>query len=428
MIKDGDYIIVERDKMGISSLPNGCGIRVVNGEIVDGEHGAGAIILYVTQEHLESGYVKPMETMKMIKTVKEMARDELVKKMKDRMGTATVPVTDEFNELFKPPEPVVKAKPEQPDDTYQLFSDLYGFEPTDGPDFWCKTYPRTDWTEDDQLFIPSLEKFKHFVIDRKVLSREVRALECGLKVLVVGPPGSGKTTSQEFICAKAGQPYLRINGRGDMESDELLGKPWVKGGAMTFELAEFPKAFAAGWFITIDEPWKLPSSIHMTLQRPYEKDGILQLDGMPGTLAEKQIKPMPSTKLVLCDNVVGTGDGASKYGATMIQDGSTLNRIDVVIKMDYLSHSQEVEMLEKMHPDLTSAAAEKMIRFASLIRTGYEQDELSAALSPRNLDAWGRLTVAMDSVRAAFESTILERYAEESERSAVEEHYRNVFG
>jgi len=38
------------------------------------------------------------------------------------------------------------------------------------------------------------------------------------------------------------------------------------------------------------------------------------------------------------------------------------------------------------------------------------------------------MAVLMQDIRAGFEATVLERYAEDSERAAVEEHYRNVFG
>lgn len=425
-IPDGDYILVSPSSCGISALPPGCGIRVVGGEIVDGEHGAGSVALFVSKVHLDAGFIKPMEKV-MSKTPTELARDEIVARMKARMGTAK-PAFEKYEEeeiVEAAPEPV--AVPEKPAGNWELYSKLFRGEP-DGLDFWIPVYKDEDWDEEDRAFIPDINKFNNFIINHSVCSREMRALVHGLKVLVVGPSGSGKTTLQEFICAKLRQPYLRINGRQDMESDTLLGKPWVKAGAMEFLLGELPKALQKGWFIAFDEPWKTPAGIQMALQRMYERDGILQLDDMPGTLSEKQIKPLPSSKFVLCDNVVGTGDGAGKYGATMIQDGSTLNRIDVVLKLNYLPPTQEVEMLQKMHPSLHNPTVEKMVRLGQLIRVGYEQDELSAALSPRNLDAWGMMAVAMDDTRAAFESTILGRYAEDSERAAVEEHYRNVFG
>jgi MoxR-like ATPase len=284
------------------------------------------------------------------------------------------------------------------------------------------------WAEEDKAYIPSKVKFNTFVVPKEQLEMEMLALRNNLKVLVVGPSGSGKTTLQEYIAAHINQPYLRINGRGDMESDSLLGKPWVSGGSMTYEMGELPKAMKAGWFVAFDEPWKTPSSIQMALQRMYEKDGILQLDDMPGSLADKQVVPDSRFRIVLADNVVGTGDNLDKYGATMIQDGSTLNRMDVVIKLGYLSSTEEVEMVCGMHPWINEMEARRMVQMFALLRKGYETGELSVAASPRNLYAWGAMAKSLGSMTKGFVATMLNRYAAEDEREAVHLHYSNVFG
>jgi MoxR-like ATPase len=364
------------------------------------------------------------------KSPKDMARDALIERMRLKVGTATSsePTFDELFDALVSSGPFATVPAPVALDGQVLYSTLFGVLPPTGEDFLVQTYEDGSWDEEDQGFIPNKAEFSTFVVDHKILSVELRALQANLKCLIVGPTGSGKTTLQKFICAMIRQPYLRINGRQDMESDTLLGKPWVSSGTMEYLLGELPKAMIKGWFIAFDEPWKTPAGIQMALQRMYERDGILQLDDMPGTLADKQIVPKNTFRLVLADNVVGTGDGAQKYGATQIQDGSTLNRMDVVIRMGYLSHSDEVSMVMKMHPEISRPYVEKMVRLGSLIRVGYEQDELSAAFSPRNLDSWGRMAVLMQDIRAGFEATVLERYAEDSERAAVEEHYRNVFG
>ena len=367
----------------------------------------------------------------MTKTIAERTRDALIEKMKKGIVEPTRTPDVTFDELFPKEKDVVQI-PTLPvlSDNQIMYSTLFEVDPSriKGGDFPVTRYKDEDWDDDDRMFIPSMDKFKSFVLNHDVLSMEMRALEHNLKVLVVGPSGSGKTTMQEFICAAIRQPYLRINGRQDMESDTLLGKPWVRAGAMEFVLGELPKALQKGWFVTFDEPWKTPSGIQMALQRMYERGGILQLDDMPGTLSDKQIVPKNTFRMVLCDNVVGTGDNSGKYGATMIQDGSTLNRIDVVLSLGYLDFDDEVNMLMGLHPKLEKKNATKMVSLCSLLRKGYDQDELSCAMSPRNLDAWGMLSVSTGSVRLGFEMTILGRYGEDDERAAVEEQYRNVFG
>ena len=144
----------------------------------------------------------------------------------------------------------------------------------------------------------------------------------------------------------------RINGRQDMESDTLIGKPWVNNGSMEFVLGEFPKALLSGDIILLDEPTKIPSGIQMTLQRVMERNGVLQIDDMPEGLESKTIVPHPEARIVLADNVVGTGDNSEQYGATMIQDSSFLNRIDAVLHVPYMSPEKEAELLANKFPVL----------------------------------------------------------------------------
>jgi hypothetical protein len=218
-----------------------------------------------------------------------------------------------------------------------------------------------------------------------------------------------------------------INGRGDMESDSILGKPWVSDGSMHYEKGELVKAAEKGWWILIDEPWKLPAPIQMALQRFYEKDGQFQLDDMVGELEDKLITTGPTCRLVLCDNVVGTGDNMDQYAATMIQDGSTLNRMDVVLKQDYMAKKDEVNMITNANPDLAPRTAAKMVDFITLCRTSYAQRALSAALSPRNLLTWAELSVELSDVDVAASWIVLDRYAEDDERALINAHYTTVF-
>jgi len=311
---------------------------------------------------------------------------------------------------------------------YVKYSELFGQVPPSGNDWDVKVFADSDWDEDDKVFIPNKEKFDDYVINHAVMEQLIVGYNANMKMLVVGPTGSGKTSLQELLCAYINQPYYRINGRQDMETDTLLGKPWVSEGSMHYEKGELPKALKKGWYVAFDEPWKTPAGIQMALQRFYEKDGILQLDDMPGSLADKQVISDPRTRLVLSDNVVGTGDGADQYGATMIQDGSTLNRMDMVIKMPYMNQAEEATLIRKKHPAISKDAATKMVKFFNLVRTSYTQRIVSAAVSPRNYDAWANLATKLNNLEMACKWTVLERYAEDSEKAVVRDHYKTVFG
>lgn len=332
----------------------------------------------------------------------------------------------------------------QQQEGYELYSKLFGWdnkvlgkkEGEDGKhpkDFFVKTFKEADWSEESKYYIPDINKFKDRVVDHSVMYPFVLGMqedESGTydKVMLVGPTGSGKSTMVEFYCAKIKHPFFRINGRQDMESDAIIGRPWVEDGTMHFHKGEIPKAMEEGWMVLFDEPWKTPSGIWMTLQRAMERGGILQIDDMPGTLADKQIIPDPRHRLVLADNVVGTGDNTDKYGATLIQDSSTLNRIDMVLQVPYLSEKVEVALIKKKFSKLKQHRVEHMIRVLNLLRKGFDQGELSSPASLRNVEAWARKAQQIRNYAEAFRWVLLNRYSEESERNAVRQFFFDVFG
>ena len=342
-------------------------------------------------------------------------------------------------EPSKPEEPTVEFEEEVEEKklTGNTYSKLFGWDKDqlgekEKFDFEVHIYSHDDWTEDGQFHIPDLEAFEDRVVDHSVMYPFVLSMQADSsahadKVMLVGPTGSGKSTLAEYYCAIIKQPFLRINGRQDLESDSIIGMPWVNNGTMEFQKGEIPKAMEAGWFVLFDEPMKIPSGIQMTLMRMMEKGGVLQLDNMPGDLKTKQIVAEKRHRFVLADNVVGTGDNADKYGATLIQDSAFLNRIDVLLKVDYLKDDDEVKLVRSKFPAIPIKRAQNMIRLLNLLRRGFDQGELSSPASLRNIEAWGKKAVQVKSYSRAFRWVLLNRYAEESEQSAVREMYFQCF-
>ena len=354
--------------------------------------------------------------------------EAILKKLKE--GSKTI--NAEVEEVKEPVEPDFLEE-EQEEKGKHMYSTTFSgakewLKSSGKPDFSLDTIINEveDWAEEHRQFIPKINK--DYVWQHDVLYPAVLAMVNKLKVLVHGPTGSGKTDMYKNIAATINQPYYRLGGRADMESDSILGKPWIDNGSMHFEEGEFVKAYKAGYLLAIDEPWKMPPGIQMVFQRVYERDGILQLDDKPGTLADKQVIPHPSTYMVLCDNVVGTGDGADKYAATMIQDASTINRMDLVLFLSYLSPVEEVKFIRGKYKYVSAKIAKQVVQLAGLIRVGFNSGALSAGMSPRNIMAWMELAYKIKDYKQAFKWIMLERYAEDSEKEAVRGHYEVVFG
>lgn len=360
--------------------------------------------------------------MATVDTVTKKAVIEAIMKAKGTVETeAEKPVKEKkVDPLLKKEEKFVLTE------GYKWYSDVFEEVPKDREDIPVRVFEPEAWEVEDRVYIPEVDN--DFVPDHSVLYPLMLAKLEKKRVLIYGPTGSGKTALNKYIAAKVGQPYLRINGREDMQTDSLLGKPWVSGGAMHWEDGEWPKAVRKGYYIAFDEPWKCPPGIIMCLQRFFERDGILQLDDKPGSLKDKQVFPDIRNFLVLCDNVIGLGDNQDQFSATMIQDSSTVNRMDIVLYQGYMPPAKEVEMLVKKYSQINTKYLSDIVKLANLIRTSYNQKGISQTMSPRNLQSLCEFTIKTRSIKTAFEWTMMHRYPTDAEKGAVMNMFKTVFG
>lgn len=372
----------------------------------------------------------------MTTTARKVVASTLVERYKKAgTGTASEPevavkVVDElepavlFNEM-EPPATSSSSESIMYSDTFSGAKEYLKKTKYPDIDLTALMHKAEDWDEKDRMFIPEVNP--HYTWQHHVLYPALMGLKHRMKILTVGPTGSGKTTFWENIAGVFNQPFYRLGGRGDMESDTILGKPNLSDGTTGFSLGEFTKAFVGGYFILLDEPWKLPSYINMTFQRVFERNGMLQIDDMDGELGDKQFAPHKYTQLVLADNVIGTGDGADHYPSTQIQDGSSINRMDMILKIDYLPQDQEVSLLTSMFSFLPEEQAKKAVQLANLVREGFEKRQLTASMSPRNLIAWMETAYEIRDYKTAFKWVMMNRFASEEERGAVAGIWNTVY-
>jgi MoxR-like ATPase len=311
-----------------------------------------------------------------------------------------------------------------------MYSHRFGNPGKVGPDFDISdiAFADEDWPEEDRIHIPDGAKYEHHEVDHTWVYGAVLALKKNLSYLVVGPTGGGKTSGNYMICSRLRWPLLHINGRSDMESDTILGKVWVHNGTMDFKMGSFPERFKRGGMILVDEVMKIPAGIQMTLQRAYERYGELQLDDMPGKPEDKIIKRHTHTRIIFADNVVGTGDGMDKYSATLLQDSSFLNRIGLVFHAGYMPEEKEVALLMNAYDYLPKEWAHKMVQMCNLIRKGFQSGELTVPMSYRQLEAWAEYAFEYEDYRKSFDAVMLHRFAEDTEKGAVNELWTTVYG
>ena len=337
----------------------------------------------------------------------QVALDDLIRTEKSNFGSLE-------DGKIKAPPVVVVCK----DGELKLTDLTDGRLPNSGIDHVFKFYPIGTWPRDKEKDIPNIDY--NYFWDPEVLEAIICGYKLNERILLQGYPGTGKTSAIHQFSAWVQQPYLKLGGKDGVDPSSFLGMPWAEDGGMTFKFGMLPQGLMAGYMICIDEIFKLPAGIMMCIQSLLEKDGVLILDDMPGTVSDKTITPLAEARIFTTDNVLGTGDEIGKFSATQLQDTSTLDRIGLTIKVNYLKQDQEFSMLSKRYPDVAERSIRSLISLAKLVRNGYATDEIALTLSPRGLMV---ILSLHDEVKLpliqAINLSFINKIADKAERVAV---------
>jgi cobaltochelatase CobS len=325
------------------------------------------------------------------------------------------------------PEPEPKPKPiKLKKNEFFLSSMTDGRLPASGIDHIMYRHPATVWPDKTMVNdIPEIDKY--FYWDADLLEAMWMAYILNKKMLMTGPPGTGKTTAAEQFCAWVRHPRMRFNGKDGIEASSFLGNVWVTKGNMEWKDGMMPQAVRLGYIILLDEVMKIPAGIQMALQNLYEENGYLTLDDKPGTAEDKIVKPHKNFRMFLTDNVKGTGDDFDKAAATQIQDTSTLDRFGITATVGYLPKAAEIGMLVKKYPNINTDEIKSLVTFAGLIRTGYMQGNISLTLSPRGLQTVCEILSHIPDVKRCLKMSFLDKIGDEEEIDAINEMVRTVY-
>lgn len=304
-----------------------------------------------------------------------------------------------------------KLKEQCGDDGF-LLSSIAGL-PTSKTDRVFKPFKLTDWPEEVRCDIPEVDPMYKW--DPDILEALWLAYYLDEKAILVGPPGTGKTTAVKQFAALMVQPYGRFNGKDGIDGSAFLGSIWATNKGMEWKDGLMPQCCVHGYITCIDEVMKLPPGIQMALQSLYEKGGFLMLDDKPGTIRDKHVYPSPSFRLFCTDNTKGTGDSIDKYAAGQMQDVSTLDRFAITVNVGYLSKKDEIEMLAKRFPEAKQRDIKKIVSFADLVRTSFMQGNLAVTLSPRGLQVIMSLVLQSIGLHDAIKMVFVNKLGDDRE-------------
>lgn len=314
--------------------------------------------------------------------------------------------------------PPVVAIPEG----YKAFSDVFGFDPPSGVNHAVKQFVDEDWPVEVRGFIP--ERDDGYVFPPEATEMAVAALMANDKTLAHGPKGSGKSSLFKEICARIRMPFIRVNGRHDMESAAIFGT--IDPSTMTWKDGPAAELGKTGGFLCVDEISLLPPGIAMAMQYMLEENGKIYLADKPGSSDEKLLTPHPLFRIGATDNTCLQGDTSGRYVGANVQNEAMLDRFTTTIELSYLDSKHEVALLRSRCPSLDSQVATDMVRFASLVREMYNKGNVQFTLSPRSLIAWGRKAEYWKNTQRAFYFTFYTKLID-SDRKQVAEAYHKVF-
>ena len=245
------------------------------------------------------------------------------------------------------------------------------------------------------------------------------------KVMIQGYHGTGKSSHIEQVAARLNWPCVRINLDSHVSRVDLIGKDTIvlKEGKQITEWQEglLPWSIQNPVALVFDEYDAGRPDVMFVIQRILEQEGRLTLIDQ-----NRVIRPHPAFRLFATANTVGLGDTTGLYHGTQQINQAQMDRWNICVTLNYLSHDDEMDIMlakfPEMDSDMGKDMVDKMVRMADLTREGFINGDLSTLMSPRTVIAWIQNTIIFDMNRdLAFILSFMNK-CDEAERPIVAEY------
>lgn len=268
-------------------------------------------------------------------------------------------------------------------------------------------YERTDLTAEEITKVPEHdEKWVIGATEHANLEALALGIEMNENVLIVGPPGVGKSTLARELASVCNQPITRLSFTGEVRVGDLMGGSRIivdpaSGQAITkYVDGPFPIAAEKGHWVIFEEFDSAPSQVTFALHSALERPRQLRL-----MEADREVEFHDKFRVIATANTLGYGDESGLYAGTAPMNEALLDRFGIVIKVDYPKKDDEVNILVE-RTGIKKNTAELMVDVASKVREAQKQDTTMTSISPRRLIMWAALTVKMGNPRVAAANTI----------------------
>jgi len=214
----------------------------------------------------------------------------------------------------------------------------------------------------------------------------IDALIDGYRILLVGPPGVGKTALVKNITSVMNWASVRYNGSRDSTPMDLVGSMGAKAGSTHFDYGPLPLAMLMGAVFLNDEMDHNPPEVNSVLHSVMEHGGKLLITSNNGEV----IEPHDNFRIVATANTRGQGDASGIHSAALTQDAAFISRFDVVFDVTWLAAKYEEELLANYiasKSDITN-----IVKVANDCRDAFAKEDLMYPVTIRHTLDWARLS------------------------------------
>ena len=226
-------------------------------------------------------------------------------------------------------------------------------------------------------YIPSKDKdfvaFGNFSDVKKIL-------QSGLfyPVFITGLSGNGKTFGVEQACAQLKRELIRVNITIETDEDDLIGGFRLVNGETVWHNGPVIEAMNRGAVLLLDEI-DLASNKILCLQSVMEGKGLyLKKTG-------RYVKPAAGFTIVATANTKGKGSDDGRFIGTNVLNEAFLERFPLTFEQDYPTEKTETKIVSKALEGQDEEFAEKLVRWAQVIRKTFYDGGVDEVISTRRL-------------------------------------------
>ena len=287
-------------------------------------------------------------------------------------------------------------------EVFELGKKCKGAMRADGSPIMVEVAGSTEW----DMQIPDVDD--RYVFDVDVLKTLLMGMVMKIPTYLWGHAGTGKSTIFEQMYARLHRPIIRIQHTGSTEEAHILGQMAADPERGTFfSPGPLPLAMKYGWGYLADEyDFSFPQVLAV-YQAVLEGKPLIIKDA-PADSEWRVVHPHPNFHFMATGNTNGSGDDSGLYLGTNIQNAANFEHFGIVLQMKYMPAKQEAAVVSSQG-NIAMPDAERLVRFANLVREAFDAKKIGATLGPRVLINAARIGVARASFMTGLQLSFLNR-------------------